>query len=195
LATTYAVPLAGWQILMSDDPVSDTDVNRWTEYVKRKRLGDAVEATSGEECLHHLLTRLMPDKHNKKLGLGEQIQLALEDPDLNVSALEFINPYGLAVISPVKDVHPHYRCLVVTTAAHHAGLNAVFHNTRWSDGAWKGALLQLDQAEFRAGQQRYGKGVRLRGAILIPPQLIMGEDWRKVMGLKPDEDDEEDIPF
>lgn len=168
-ADRMATLLAGRDMLMSDEPVSeavaDEEARRFAAFVEVET--DRSGESEGRECLDHLLTvPLDAWRSGERDSVGVLVSKALRAH--GDEARRALLRFGVRV--EVLD----YVATGITIANRHAGLAKLFEGTRWAGGAWQTALRYLEDAHSR-GPDKY-LGTTTRGVFVPVDHLPSDED-------------------
>ena len=165
-ADTYGALLAGRDLLLYDAPPDhdsiETTMARFKALIVAAARRDEDEG-EGERCLCHLLSSPAPVLRGEHLIISELIMRAYEPGE--VDAHRALGALGLKL----RNEHdPAGRLLLI--ANRHQGLARIFRDTRWTGGAWAGALRYLEGASAWPRSERFA-GIVMRATAVPAPHL------------------------
>ncbi len=169
-ADQLATLAAGRDLLIHDDvpepAVVETEVSRFDELIDNCREDE--EQNEGLLCLTHLYSQT-PDlwRGSDRCTIARLILAAMDETVGDTRTV--LGNFGLKLVHWREAKR---RALLV--ANNHGGLDRLFADTRWSDGAWKRALRYLPGARAAEGHARFA-GVQSR-ATLVPAEHLPKQD-------------------
>jgi hypothetical protein len=163
-ALNMAILLSGAWVALNESVPTDNDAKTWltTNNSIIWHHSEAHEENDAVACLNHLL-----GSDTREGTIGELINAAITKGDNDneyPNASHKLYAYGIRIIEE--------RVLV---ANQHPGLNQVFRDSRWFDGAWGSALGRLQGAERPSNPVRFGDGAKAR-AVSLPSSWFSSED-------------------
>jgi putative DNA primase/helicase len=155
----YGMLLAGYSILLQDEPLTDAQAEQIAAHVQLVDEKDEAKVADHEECLNHLLTKKIVverDGSRYDYSVSEAIKDARGDALISNS----LQRHGIRVGS--KDV---------AIASRHTELeNVVYKGTRWSQG-WASSLSRIAGAEKNKSVWLAGANVK---CVVIPGAVFFG---------------------
>lgn len=149
-ADQFSVLLAGKETLLNDLVVDTDTIAEDLEALKplMVQAGEDVAEGEGDMCLNHLYSSPVDLwRSGDRQTVGQILQTVLKKTT-SADMAEDNARLGLIGLKVCYD--PDNRCWCdVMVANQHEGLKRIFHNTRWANGGWVGALEYLGGGKVR----------------------------------------------
>ncbi|MBT7487170.1 MAG: hypothetical protein HN673_12440 [Rhodospirillales bacterium] len=170
-ALNMAILLSGAWVALNECVPTDNDAKTWLDANNSIiwHHSEAHEENDAISCLNYLL-----GSDTREATIGELIRAAItngnNDNEYPNASLK-LYAYGIRIIEE--------RVLI---ANQHPGLNQVFRDSRWFDGAWGSALGRLQGAERPSNPVRFGDGSKTRAVSLSSSWFSSEDDDHELIG-------------
>jgi putative DNA primase/helicase len=139
----YGTLLAGYAVLVSDDVLSEGDVQRIIGNMDFTDRDGVASETDEIACLNHLL------------GSKVRIQESINILEKTIGTFLDISKTEVYIKSLIPSVGVRVDDDFFYVANHHPALNAVFQNTRWANGKWNRSLARI-KGTAKTDNMRFG---------------------------------------